>query len=65
MISYKFVLLAIIFIIAGLIPIVRNKFYKSEKRDMLWATGLGSFLSSILLLLFGLAVLVYELNKLF
>lgn len=50
--------------IAGIIPIIRNKFYKLKEKDMLWATSLGSFLSAIVVLLFGLAVLIYEISKL-
>lgn len=64
MIDYKLLLIGVAFMVAGIIPIIRNKFYKLKKRDMLWATSLGSFLSAIVVLLFGLAVLIYEISKL-
>lgn len=64
MIDYKFLLIGVVFIIAGIIPIIRNRFYNLKEKDMLWATSLGSFLSAIIVLLFGLAVFIYEISKL-
>lgn len=65
MINYKFILISICCIVVGGYLMFRNKFYKRKEHDMLWATGSNSFGSSIVLVLFGLLILFYELKKLF
>jgi hypothetical protein len=65
MINYKYILLSFICLFVSIILIVKNKFYKRKDRDMLWATGSNFFLASIVLAIFALFILYYELKKLF
>ena len=65
MINYKFVGIAIIFLIGAVYHLLKNKFYKRENHDMLWATGSNLFLSDIVIIIFALLILYYEFRKLF
>lgn len=61
--EYEVLLIALCCIIIGLILIINNKFYKSKERDFLWAANSNLFLSSIIMLLLGIFILIYELSK--
>jgi predicted Abi (CAAX) family protease len=65
MINYKFIGIAIILLLFAIFHIIKNKFYKRKERDMLWATGSNVFFSDIVLIIFALFIIYYELSKLF
>lgn len=65
MINYKFILLALICLGLSIYLLLKNKFYKRKEHDMLWATGSNFFGTSIVLAIFALIILFYELSKLF
>ncbi len=65
MINYKYILIALVCLSISIFLVIHNKFYKRKKRDLYWATGYNFFLGSIVLALFALLILYYELKKLF
>lgn len=65
MINYKFIGIAIIILVWAIYHLTKNKFYKRKNRDMFWATGSNLFLSDIVMIVFALLILWYELKKLF
>lgn len=65
MVNYKFIGIAIILLFLAIFYLVKNKFYKRKERDMLWATSSNVFFSDIVLIIFALLIICYELRKLF
>jgi hypothetical protein len=65
MINYKFLLIALICLGLSIYLLLKNKFYKRKDHDMSWATSSNFFGSSIVLAIFALIILFYELRKLF
>jgi hypothetical protein len=56
----NFFVIGIVFLIIGVIIMTKNKFYKYDTNDMLFATKLKVFLSGFLFSLIGLYGIVSE-----
>jgi uncharacterized protein YjeT (DUF2065 family) len=56
-------LLSIVFIIAGVILMIRNKFYKTSTKTMLFPAEIKLFLSGLILVLMGVYIFISELLK--
>ena len=56
-------LFSIIFIVAGVILIIRNKFYNTSTKTMLFAAEIKLFILGLILVLMGFYILVNELLK--
>ena len=65
MFNYKYILIALGCLSISIILMIKNKFYNRKKRDLYWATGYKFFLGSIVLAIFALLNLYYELRKIF
>lgn len=57
------VLFGILFLVAGVTLMVKNKFYKHKATDLAFLKGLNNFLSSIMMIMVGIAALIAELKK--
>lgn len=58
-------LLSLIFIIIGIIIMVKHKFYRFNSSDMLFASKFKIFLSGLLFTLVGLYGFIQEIFKIF
>ncbi len=58
-------LLGIVFIVAGVIIMIRNKFYKTSTKTMLFPAEIKLFMSGLILFLMGIYVLISEILKFF
>jgi hypothetical protein len=58
-------LLSILFIIIGIIIMLRNKFYKYDTSSMLFPATLKVFMSGLIFFIIGFYGFVYEMSKLF
>ena len=56
-------LFSILFIVAGVILIIRNKFYNTSTKTMLFAAEIKLFILGLILVLMGFYILVNELLK--
>ena len=56
-------LLSIVFIIAGVILMIRNKFYNTSTKTMLFPAEIKLFLSGLILVLMGVYIFISELLK--
>jgi hypothetical protein len=61
--DYKLFLASVFFVIIGVVIMRRNRFYKYEADDMLFATKYRVFLSGVLFLLLGFYAVFSELAK--
>ena len=61
--DYKLFLASVFFVIIGVVIMRRNRFYKYEADDMLFATKFKFFLSGVLFLLLGFYGVFSELAK--
>jgi hypothetical protein len=61
--DYKLFLASVLFVIIGVVIMRRNRFYKYEADDMLFATKFKVFLSGVLFLLLGFYGVFSELAK--
>ena len=61
----KLLLISILFIVFGIMVMVRHKFYKYRSDDMLFATKFRVFMSGLLSTFVGCYILVSELLKFF
>jgi hypothetical protein len=62
--NIKLFLICILSLITGIIIMLKNKFYKYETDDMLFATKLKVFLGGLLFSLIGIYGLINEILKL-
>lgn len=60
----KLTILSVMFIVLGVVIMVRHKFYKYDTSDMLFATKLKVFLSGLLFCLIGTYGLIDGIIKL-
>lgn len=58
-------LLGIFFIITGVILMIRNKFYKTSNKTMLFPAEIKLFLLGLILVLMGVYIFLSELLKVF
>lgn len=58
-------LLSIFFIIAGVILMIRNKFFETSTKTMLFPAKIKLFMAGLILFLMGICVFISELLKLF
>jgi hypothetical protein len=65
MINYKYILIGLSCLCISIFLMIKNKFYNRKKRDLYWATSYNFFLGTIVLAIFALLILYYELKKLF
>ena len=65
MVNFKFIGIAIVLLIIGGYKVYKNKFYKRKEHDMLWATGSNVFFGYVVVIIFALLIIYYELKKLF
>lgn len=56
-------LFSIIFIVIGVILIIRNKFYNTSTKTMLFAAEIKLFILGLILVLMGFYILVNEFLK--
>ncbi|GEC77322.1 hypothetical protein B0A61_03900 [Flavobacterium aquatile LMG 4008 = ATCC 11947] len=62
--SYNFLLIGIISLIIAIFLLRKYKFYKYKTSDMLFATKLQVFLGALVLAMFGIMIILYEILKL-
>ena len=60
----KLFVISVIFVIIGVVIMIKHKFYQYDTNDMLFATKLKIFLSGLLFSLIGIYGLISEMLKL-
>jgi len=62
--NVKYIILGVLFVVIGLVIMLRHKFYKYKTDDMLFATKFKVFFSGIIACFIGLYFLIHEIAKL-
>lgn len=60
----KYIILGILFVVIGLVIMLKHKFYKYKTDDMLFATKFKVFFSGIIACFIGFYFLINEIVKL-